>query len=84
MQPQDHPAAVDRPYRLGGCAYWRVCLLEGVPCLQMIACAADPWQEPTAADDADTAAWMDVHQVKASGACSVDLTAAKAADESLS
>lgn len=34
----------------------------------MIAVAADPLQEPTAADDAATAAWMDVHKVKASGA----------------
>eukprot|EP00892_Ulva_mutabilis_P008751 jgi/Ulvmu1/6248/UM028_0106.1 len=34
--------------------------------VEMIAIAADPLQEPTASDDAETATWMDVHRVQAS------------------
>lgn len=33
----------------------------------MIATVVDPLQEPSPADDADTAAWKDVHGVNASG-----------------
>lgn len=39
--------------------------------LQMLATVADPLQEPSPADDADSAVWMDVHNVKASGTCAV-------------
>lgn len=34
--------------------------------VEMIATVVDPLQEPSPADDADTAAWKDVHGVKAS------------------